>query len=195
MPSKQSEAVKKHWTAARLAADLPDHEPADIESSNDAWGSLTAEPRGVDYLETAAGGLPAMWAVPKHSAEDRVLLCMHGGGWCLEAAPESQCATPPCGWRINLGTNVTLGSVDGLELQERTLYAVRNTNMVTIVRLDSQLAAGTVLGDITDPDLDVPTTATVAGRLWVANARLGTMPPPPDKEYWITQLPLRPENG
>jgi epsilon-lactone hydrolase len=81
MPSKQSEAVKKHWTAARLAADLPDHEPADIESSNDAWGSLTAEPRGVDYLETDAGGLLALWAVPKHCASDRVLLCMHGGGF------------------------------------------------------------------------------------------------------------------
>jgi monoterpene epsilon-lactone hydrolase len=81
MPSKQSDAVKRHWTAARLAGDRRDHEPADIESSNDAWGSLTAEPRGVDYLETDAGGLPAMWAVPKHSAGDRVLLCMHGGGF------------------------------------------------------------------------------------------------------------------
>jgi monoterpene epsilon-lactone hydrolase len=81
MPSKQSEAVKRHWTAARLAGDRPDDEQPDVESSNDAWGNLTAEPRGVDYLETDAGGLPAMWAVPKHSAGDRVLLCMHGGGF------------------------------------------------------------------------------------------------------------------
>ena len=98
--------------------------------------------------------------------------------------------------KINIGDNVTLDSVDGLELQGRTLYAVRNTNVVTVVRLDSQLTAGSVLGTITDPGLDGPTTATVAaGRLWAVNARFGTIPPPPDKEYWITQLPLRPESS
>jgi hypothetical protein len=96
--------------------------------------------------------------------------------------------------KINIG-NVTLGGVDGLELQGRTLYAVRNTNLVTVVRLGSQLATGTVLGDITDPGLDVPTTATVAaGRLWAVNARFGTGPTP-DTKYWITQLPLRPNSG
>jgi hypothetical protein len=95
---------------------------------------------------------------------------------------------------IDLG-DVALSSVDGLELQGRTLYAVRNSNLVTVVRLGSQLAAGTVLGDITDPGLDVPTTATVAaGRLWAVNARFGTGPTP-DTKYWITQLPLRPNRG
>jgi epsilon-lactone hydrolase len=77
MPSKQSEAVKRHWTAARLAMEQPGAEQPDEES----WGDLTAEPRAIDYLETVAGGLPAMWAVPKHGAGDRVLLCMHGGGF------------------------------------------------------------------------------------------------------------------
>lgn len=77
MPSKQSEAVTRHWAEARLAAQRPDDERPDDE----AWGDLTAEPRGVDYIETDAGGLTAMWAVPKHGAEDRVLLCMHGGGF------------------------------------------------------------------------------------------------------------------
>ena len=77
MPSKQSEAVRRHWTAARLAMVRPDAERPDDES----WGDLTAEPRDVDYIETDAGGLRAMWAAPKRSAEDRVLLCMHGGGF------------------------------------------------------------------------------------------------------------------
>jgi epsilon-lactone hydrolase len=45
------------------------------------WGDVTAEPSGVDYLETNAGGVPALWAVPKGCAEDRVLLCLHGGGY------------------------------------------------------------------------------------------------------------------
>jgi acetyl esterase/lipase len=48
---------------------------------DESWGDLTAEPRGVDYLETEAGGLPAMWAVPKHASTDRVLMCIHGGGF------------------------------------------------------------------------------------------------------------------
>jgi acetyl esterase/lipase len=77
MPSKQSEAVTRHWAAARRAGEVPGAEQRDDE----AWGDLTAEPREVDYIETVAGGRPAMWAVPKRSAEDTVLLCMHGGGF------------------------------------------------------------------------------------------------------------------
>lgn len=76
MPSKQSEAVRKHWEAARLAVTRPAEGPDD-----ESWGDLTAEPRAVDYLETEAGGVPAMWAVPKQSRPDRVLLCLHGGGF------------------------------------------------------------------------------------------------------------------
>ena len=44
------------------------------------WGDVTGEPGGVDYIEVDAGGIPAMWAVPKDCALDRVLLCSHGGG-------------------------------------------------------------------------------------------------------------------
>jgi epsilon-lactone hydrolase len=77
MPSKQSEAVGKRWEASWLAMVQPGFEAPDDES----WGDLTAEPRGVDYLETEAGGLPAMWAVPKRASTDRVLMCIHGGGF------------------------------------------------------------------------------------------------------------------
>jgi epsilon-lactone hydrolase len=75
--SKQSEAVRRRWEASRLAMVQPGFEAPDDES----WGDLTAEPRGVDYLETEAGGLPAMWAVPKRASTDRVLMCIHGGGF------------------------------------------------------------------------------------------------------------------
>jgi hypothetical protein len=96
---------------------------------------------------------------------------------------------------IDLGDTPLPINADGLELRGHLLYVVRNTNVVTVVRLGSQLAAGTVLGNITDPGLDVPTTATVAaGRLWAVNARFGTGPTP-DTKYWITQLPLRPNSG
>jgi acetyl esterase/lipase len=55
----------------------PGFEAPDDES----WGDLTAEPRAVDYLETEVGGLPAMWAVPRGASVDRVLMCIHGGGF------------------------------------------------------------------------------------------------------------------
>jgi epsilon-lactone hydrolase len=77
MPSKQSAAVRRHWEASRLAMVQPGFDAPDDES----WGDLTAEPREVDYLETEAAGLPAMWAVPKRASTDRVLLCIHGGGF------------------------------------------------------------------------------------------------------------------
>ena len=43
-------------------------------------GDLAADPGGVDYLEADAKGTPCLWAVPKGAAQDRVLLCLHGGG-------------------------------------------------------------------------------------------------------------------
>ena len=43
-------------------------------------GDLAADPGGVDYLETDARGTPCLWAVPQGAAQDRVLLCLHGGG-------------------------------------------------------------------------------------------------------------------
>src|SRR5262249_23224959 len=74
MASRQSEAVRElyaGWTRARLNGE---------EQDNEHWGDLTRDPGGVDYIETGAGGVPAMWAIPKDAAEDRVLLCIHGGG-------------------------------------------------------------------------------------------------------------------
>ncbi len=43
-------------------------------------GDLAADPGGVDYLEADAQGTPCLWAVPKGASQDRVLLCLHGGG-------------------------------------------------------------------------------------------------------------------
>ena len=77
MASKQSEAVRRRWEAAMLAVAHPGGEGL---VDDESWGDLTSEPREVDYLETEAGGLPAMWVVPKR-ARDRVLLCLHGGGF------------------------------------------------------------------------------------------------------------------
>ncbi len=81
MPSKQSEELKtlySNWAAA-LAAN-PEMSLDELQLMFEHWGDVTAEPGG-DYIETNAGGVPALWAIPKMCAEDRVVLCLHGGGY------------------------------------------------------------------------------------------------------------------
>jgi acetyl esterase/lipase len=84
MASRESEGLKtlfRGWAAA-LAAD-PAMPLDEMRLMFEHLGDVTAEPGGVDYLETDAGGMPALWAVPKGCAEDRVLLCLHGGGYVV----------------------------------------------------------------------------------------------------------------
>jgi len=82
MASKQTEALNalyRGWAAALQAnQEMPLDE---MRLMLEQWGNITGEPRGVDYIETAAGEVPALWAAPKNCAEDRVLLCAHGGGY------------------------------------------------------------------------------------------------------------------
>jgi hypothetical protein len=94
--------------------------------------------------------------------------------------------------KLDLG-EVDLSYPDGLELRGHRLYVVRPfDNRVTVIALGTRLTGGVVLGHLTDPSLDIPSTATVAaGRLWAVNLRF-TTPPQPTTPYWITQLPLRP---
>lgn len=79
MASKESEAVKRHWAASRVASEQNTGEPADRELGDHRWAELTTEPPDVDYL--AVDDQPALWIVPHEAADDRVLLCMHGGGF------------------------------------------------------------------------------------------------------------------
>jgi epsilon-lactone hydrolase len=82
MPSSQSDTLIAHYRNSNAnASRVP---PPSLEESRDLdehWGDVTGEPGGVDYLEVDAGGVPAMWAVPHGGADDRVLLCLHGGGF------------------------------------------------------------------------------------------------------------------
>jgi len=82
MASKQSEELKtlyRSWIAALEAN--PEMPLDELRRMFEHWGDVTAEPGGVDYSEVDAGGVPAMWAVPKGAHQDRVLLCSHGGGY------------------------------------------------------------------------------------------------------------------
>ena len=84
MASRETEALNtlyRGWVAAFAAN--PEMPLDEMRRMFDRWGDITGEPGGVDYLETDAGGVPAMWAAPKGCAEDRVLLCAHGGGYVV----------------------------------------------------------------------------------------------------------------
>jgi hypothetical protein len=61
----------------KTIADNPQISLEEIRNLFEHWGDVTGEPRCVDYLEVDAGGIEAMWAEPKKSANDRVLLCCH----------------------------------------------------------------------------------------------------------------------
>ena len=89
---------------------------------------------------------------------------------------------------IDLG-GATVTSGDGILLDGRTLYVVRNTlNLIAVVRLRHDLASGRIVREITHPDFDVPTTIDDLGRnLFAVNARF-TTPPEPDTEYWVTRV-------
>jgi len=65
MASRQSEAVRElhaGWARARLNGE---------EQDNEHWGDLTRDPGGVDYIETGADGVAAMWVIPMDAAGDR----------------------------------------------------------------------------------------------------------------------------
>ena len=84
MASKQSEELKtlyRGWVAA-MQAD-PDMPLEELRRRFEHLGDVTGEPGGVDYIETDADGVPALWAVPKGCEQTRVLLCAHGGGYVV----------------------------------------------------------------------------------------------------------------
>jgi monoterpene epsilon-lactone hydrolase len=81
MASQQSQANKAHWEAIAAQAGQRTTPEAVIEYNEIHWPGLTAEPGGVDYIETDADGASAMWIAPKGAMDDRVIFYSHGGGF------------------------------------------------------------------------------------------------------------------
>lgn len=91
--------------------------------------------------------------------------------------------------RVDLGGR-TLTTGDGLVLDGRTLYVVReNPAEIVPVTLSDDLAKGEVAVAFTDPSLDLPTTAAKVGdRLLVVNSQLDGSPPEPP--FTISSVPI-----
>ena len=73
------------------------------------------------------------------------------------------------------------GTPDGLQLEGRTLYVVENfANTLAKVQLSGDLTQGTLVSQITDPALEVPsTTARFGSRMALVNAKFDLGLPPP----------------
>lgn len=86
---------------------------------------------------------------------------------------------------IELDSPVTNG--DGILLRGRTLYVVRNqNNLVAVVDLAGRLRSGEVEDELTDPNLDVPTTIAPFNQfIYAVNARFGR---PDDSDADIVRL-------
>jgi hypothetical protein len=85
------------------------------------------------------------------------------------------------------GASVSAG--DGLLLRGHTLYVVRNQlNQIAVITLAPDLSSGEVVGTITNPNFDIPTTIAAFGNaLYAVNARFST-PPTPSTTYSIVRV-------
>ena len=85
------------------------------------------------------------------------------------------------------GASVSAG--DGLLLSGHTLYVVRyRLNEIAIIEPAPDLSSGDLVGTITAPAFDVPSTIAAFGNaLYAVNARF-TTPPTPQTPYSIVRV-------
>ena len=142
--------------------------PLDIGATLPAPGTLRVLALTGDYVQPAGFGLNGIRPLPGGN-----LLAVSGGA-LYRIDPATGVAD-----RLEIsGTPLTSG--DGLVLRGSTLYVVRGygRNSIVVVKLDRAASQGQVLGELTDPDFDVPTTAAfVAGDLYAVNGQFSTPDP------------------
>jgi sugar lactone lactonase YvrE len=94
--------------------------------------------------------------------------------------------------RIDLGGD-SVPNGDGILLEGRTLYVVQNfLNQIAVIRLNSDMTAGTIVKEITNEFFRVPTTIAPFGNaLYAVNARFDVQMPTADTEYEVVRVPIR----
>jgi hypothetical protein len=151
---------------------------------NGALGTPVAVPLTGGYVHAPGFNLNGIEAV----AGGRWLLVVQSNtGTLYRVDPSTGAATP-----VDLG-GASVPSGDGLLVQGRRLYVVQNfLNQVAVIDLDPRtFASGTVVGQLTSPNFDIPTTIAVFGnRLYLVNSRFST-PPTPSTPYTMVAIPRR----
>ena len=145
-----------------------------------ATGAVETIPLTGDYRQVAGFNANGIEATPNGKS----LIIVHSTlGLLYMVDPTTGVAS-----EIDLG-GASVSNGDGILLQGRTLYVVRNQlNQIAVVKLAKDLLSGTVVNTIANPNFDVPTTVTAFGnRLYAVNARFST-PPTPQTTYNIVQV-------
>lgn len=137
-------------------------------------------PLGGEYQLVAGFNANGIEATPNGKS---LIIVNSSTGLLYEVDPNTGIATT-----IDLGRSLVTGG-DGILLQGRTLYVVRNRlNEIAVIELAPDLSNGQVVETITSPTFDVPTTiAKFGNRLYVVNARF-TTPATAETEYDIVQV-------
>jgi sugar lactone lactonase YvrE len=133
-----------------------------------------------DYVHEAGFSLNGIDATPDGKT---LVVVQSGSGKLYTVNPATGVAR-----RVDLG-GATVTNGDGILLDGRTLYVVRNRlNRVAVVRLAPTMRSGRVVRTLASPGLSVPTTIDDHGRrLYAVNARFGT-PASATTDYWVTRL-------
>ena len=152
----------------------------------------TFVPLGGDWPPTAAGSTAANGIRTLPGGDLLLANSAVGGLWAADRRSGEVSRIPV------RGTQLTGG--DGVLRKGRTVYVVRGTGaaapkqgVVDVLRLSHRRDgwSASYRRALTDPSLDVPSTATlVGGYLWAVNARFG-VPSPEAATYSITRLPAR----
>jgi hypothetical protein len=152
---------------------LPDPSEVVIRPLRGAWSQVLNATNANGIVQT-----------PDHSA---LIVVQTTTGFLFRVDPSTGVAT-----KIDLGSAPALVNGDGLLLEGRTLYVVRNfNNEVAVVKLNRSGSTGQLVDTLTSPDFDVPTTVASFGHsLYLPNARFGTTGTTPLEkvEYWITRI-------
>jgi Cu-Zn family superoxide dismutase len=92
--------------------------------------------------------------------------------------------------QVDLG-GATLMNGDGMEMDDDTLYVVRNRDgLISKVDLDDDGRRGSVTGEITDPSFAYPTTvAAVDDRLLVVNSQFDKRGEEPVEPFTVSSVP------
>jgi hypothetical protein len=151
---------------------------------NGSLGTPVAVPLTGGYQHAEGFNLNGIEATPG----GRWLLAVQSNtGILYRIDPATGTATP-----VDLG-GASLVNGDGLLLQGRRLYVVQNFfNQVAVVDLDPRgFTSGAVVGELTSPNFDVPTTvASLGNRLYLVNSRFST-PPTPTTPYTMVAIERR----
>lgn len=157
------------------------------------WRGRLPEP---DAVETIPLGEPADFTPvepPDFIVNSNGIEATHNGRYLIVVNSLEQAlyrVDPTTGEAAQIDVGSPLPNGDGLVLRGRKLYVVQNSlNQIALIRLSRDYLSGEIVDTLTDPALDVPTTADLFGRrLYVVNARFGT-PPTPTTQYDIVQVP------